>query len=63
MPELPDISACIAALESRILSQPLERICIASVFLLRTADPPITAARGKASPRTGGRHASQIPLK
>jgi len=47
MPELPDISAYIAALEPRIVGQPLERVRIASVFLLRTADPPITAAEGR----------------
>lgn len=47
MPELPDISAYIAALEPRILGQPLERVRLASVFLLRTADPPIEAVEGK----------------
>ena len=47
MPELPDISAYIAALEPRILGQPLEHVRIASVFLLRTADPPIEAVEGK----------------
>jgi formamidopyrimidine-DNA glycosylase len=41
MPELPDIAAYIAALEPRILAQPVERIRIASPFLLRTADPPL----------------------
>ncbi len=43
MPELPDIAAYITALEARILGQPLERVRLASVFLLRTADPPISA--------------------
>ncbi len=47
MPELPDISAYIAALEARILGQPLERVRIASVFLLRTVDPPISAVEGR----------------
>ena len=46
MPELPDISAYITALEQRIVGQPLERVRIASVFLLRTVDPPVTAAEG-----------------
>jgi formamidopyrimidine-DNA glycosylase len=41
MPELPDISAYLTALEPRILAQPLERVRIASPFLLRTALPPI----------------------
>jgi formamidopyrimidine-DNA glycosylase len=40
MPELPDISACIAALEPRILGQRLEHVRLASVFVLRTADTP-----------------------
>jgi formamidopyrimidine-DNA glycosylase len=47
MPELPDISAYIGALETRILGQPLERVRLASVFLLRTVDPPISAVEGK----------------
>jgi formamidopyrimidine-DNA glycosylase len=46
MPELPDISAYITALESRILGQTLERVRLQSVFVLRTVDPPITAAEG-----------------
>jgi formamidopyrimidine-DNA glycosylase len=47
MPELPDISAYITALEARILHQPLERVRLASVFLLRTVDPPLSAVEGK----------------
>ena len=47
MPELPDISAYITALEPRVLEQPLERVRIASPFLLRTAQPPIADAEGK----------------
>jgi formamidopyrimidine-DNA glycosylase len=47
MPELPDITAYITALEPRILDQPLEQVRLASVFVLRTADPPISAAEGK----------------
>jgi formamidopyrimidine-DNA glycosylase len=46
MPELPDISAYISALEPRIVGQPLERVRLASVFLLRTADPPLAAVEG-----------------
>jgi formamidopyrimidine-DNA glycosylase len=42
MPELPDISAYITALEARILSQPLEHVRLASPFLLRTVDPPLS---------------------
>ncbi len=47
MPELPDISAYITALESRILNQPLEKVRIASAFLLRTVDPPLSSAEGR----------------
>jgi formamidopyrimidine-DNA glycosylase len=47
MPELPDITAYISALETRIVGQPLERVRIASAFLLRTAQPPVSATEGK----------------
>jgi formamidopyrimidine-DNA glycosylase len=46
MPELPDISAYLSALEERIVGQPLEHVRIASAFLLRTAQPPINDAEG-----------------
>ncbi len=44
MPELPDITAYIFALESRIIDQPLEKIRLASPFLVRTFEPPIADA-------------------
>jgi len=47
VPELPDISAYITALETRILNQPLEQVRLGSVFLLRTVDPPLTAVNGR----------------
>jgi len=47
MPELPDIAAYITALEARIVAQPIERVRLASVFLLRTAQPPITNVEGR----------------
>ena len=47
MPELPDISAYISALESRILGQPLEHVRVASPFLLRTVDPPLSDVEGR----------------
>jgi formamidopyrimidine-DNA glycosylase len=47
VPELPDITAYLAALEPRILGQTLERVRLQSVFVLRTADPPITAVEGR----------------
>jgi formamidopyrimidine-DNA glycosylase len=48
MPELPDISAYISALERRILGQRIERVRLGSAFLLRTVDPPLAAVEGKA---------------
>jgi formamidopyrimidine-DNA glycosylase len=47
MPELPDIAAYISALEPRIVAQPLERVRLASTFLLRTAQPPVTNVEGR----------------
>jgi formamidopyrimidine-DNA glycosylase len=47
MPELPDITVYLEALESRIVGQRLERILIPSPFLLRTAVPPIQSAAGR----------------
>jgi formamidopyrimidine-DNA glycosylase len=47
MPELPDISAYLAALEPRVLGQPLQQVRIASAFLLRTAQPPIYSVEGQ----------------
>jgi formamidopyrimidine-DNA glycosylase len=47
VPELPDISAYITALEARILNQPLEQVHLGSVFLLRTVDPPLTAVNSR----------------
>jgi formamidopyrimidine-DNA glycosylase len=48
MPELPDIAAYISALEPRIVGQQIEHVRLASPFLLRTAQPPITDVEGKA---------------
>jgi formamidopyrimidine-DNA glycosylase len=48
MPELPDIAAYLTALETRILGHPLERVRLASVFLLRTVDPPLVSVEGRA---------------
>jgi formamidopyrimidine-DNA glycosylase len=47
MPELPDITVYIEALEKRILGQRLERVRIATPFLLRTVEPPVASAEGK----------------
>ena len=47
MPELPDVVVYIEALERRILGQPLKRIRLASPFILRSVDPPISEAQGR----------------
>jgi formamidopyrimidine-DNA glycosylase len=47
MPELPDVSAYLSALEGRIVGQTLERVRLGSPFLLRTAEPPLAAVEGK----------------
>lgn len=43
MPELPDITVYIEALEQRIQGTTLERVSVASPFLLRTAVPPLSS--------------------
>jgi len=48
MPELPDIVCYLHALETRVVRQRLERLRIASPFLLRTADPPLADLSGRA---------------
>ena len=47
MPELPDITAYISALEPRILDQPLLRVRLASPFLLRTVQPSLEGVEGR----------------
>jgi formamidopyrimidine-DNA glycosylase len=47
MPELPDITVYIQALERRIVGQPLCRIRVTSPFLVRTFEPPLELAQGK----------------
>jgi formamidopyrimidine-DNA glycosylase len=46
MPELPDITAYLSALEPRIVGQPLTQLRIASPFLLRTVRPRIEETEG-----------------
>jgi formamidopyrimidine-DNA glycosylase len=48
VPELPDIELYLHALHGRILNQRLERIRIASPFLVRSFEPPIDRAHGRA---------------
>jgi formamidopyrimidine-DNA glycosylase len=47
MPELPDLTVYLEALDRRIVGQRLERVSILSPFLLRTAVPPIQSAEGR----------------
>jgi formamidopyrimidine-DNA glycosylase len=48
MPELPDVTVYVEALEKRIAGERLELVRITGPFLLRTADPPIEAVAGSA---------------
>jgi len=47
MPELPDITIYIEALERRVLGQQLTKVRLASPFVVRSFDPPISAAEGR----------------
>ncbi|HET6324833.1 MAG TPA: DNA-formamidopyrimidine glycosylase family protein [Planctomycetaceae bacterium] len=47
MPELPDITVYLEALERRIGGQVLRAIRVNSPFLVRTFEPPLSAAEGK----------------
>lgn len=47
MPELPDIIAYVGALSPRIVGQRLERVRLASPFVLRTAQPPLESVEGR----------------
>ena len=47
MPELPDITVYIEALEQRIAGTTLERVSVGNPFLLRTAVPPLASVAGK----------------
>lgn len=47
MPELPDITAYISALESKIVGEELEQVRLGSPFLLRTVEPPLSSVEGR----------------
>ena len=47
MPELPDVTVYVEALEARVLGKRLERAKLLNPFILRTAVPPIGEAEGK----------------
>ena len=46
MPELPDVELYVECLAPRIVGHVLERVRLASPFLLRTVDPPLAAFAG-----------------
>ena len=46
MPELPEITAYLEGLERTIVGEPLRKIRLRSPSLLRTWDPPLSAAEG-----------------
>ncbi len=47
MPELPDLTVYVEALQQRLTGQRLEHVLIRSPFLLRTVEPPLAAAEGR----------------
>ncbi|MEL7371125.1 MAG: DNA-formamidopyrimidine glycosylase family protein [Myxococcota bacterium] len=47
MPELPDVTVYIEALEQRVIDQPLEQLRLASPFVLRTVQPRPSTIAGK----------------
>jgi len=48
VPELPDVTVYLEALERRIMGARLERVRLLTPFVLRSVDPPLSAATGKA---------------
>ena len=47
MPEFPDVTVYLEALTERVLNQPIQKIRIGSPFVLRSFEPPLSAAEGK----------------
>jgi len=47
LPELPDLTVYLEALDARVRGRVLARVRIANPFVLRSALPPITAAEGR----------------
>ncbi len=48
MPELPDITVYVEALERHVVGRTLEKVRVIKPFVLRSFDPPTTAAHGRA---------------
>jgi formamidopyrimidine-DNA glycosylase len=47
VPELPDVELYLSALRAHIGGRMLERVRLATPFLLRSVDPPLSAAEGR----------------
>ena len=47
MPELPDVTVYVEAIEARVKGRALLGVRVASPFVVRTFDPPLSAAAGK----------------
>ncbi len=47
MPELPDIQVYLERLDALLRGEPLERVELRSPFVLRSVDPPLSAAIGR----------------
>jgi formamidopyrimidine-DNA glycosylase len=47
VPELPDIELYLAALRPRTVGRAISRVRLASPFLVRTVDPPLSALEGR----------------
>src|ERR1700732_465413 len=47
IPELPDVTLYVEALQTRVIGHKLIRAMVKSLFLLRTADPPLSATQGR----------------
>ena len=55
MPELPDVVVYLEALDARIRGARLERVRLASPFVLRSVDPPLAGAAGRTGTGLPGR--------
>ena len=51
MPELPDVTVYVEALERRVVGQPIVTLDLHTPFLLRTVDPPLASVGGRSIAR------------
>ena len=47
MPELPDVTVYVESIAARVRGQPLRGVRVASPFVVRTFEPPLSAAAGR----------------